>query len=160
MKRLQLVIIILLCSLSGCVFHPYGNLIGIKALKTVTKTCDSIFVKVTMQTSDAIPFISYYELSGTSDFTDTFNFNEWTISAMPVHNSPILVLYFSEEWTLELYSDGTAWAHNGYARFPAKQDCYFIFPYYNLDAIINYVEKNSIQHYWGDSIINSATVHH
>ena len=74
MKRLQLVIIILLCSLSGCVFHPYDNLIGIKALKTVTKTYDSIFVKVTMQTSDAIPFISYYELSGTSDFSDAFNF--------------------------------------------------------------------------------------
>ena len=160
MKRLQLVIIILLCSLSGCVFHPYDNLIGIKALKTVTKTYDSIFVKVTMQTSDAIPFISYYELSGTSDFSDAFNFDEWAISTMRGHNSPILVLRFSEAWTLELYSDGTAWAHNEYARFPAKQDCYYSFPACNLDTIRSYVENNSFKYYWGDSIINSATFHH
>ena len=159
MKRLQLVIIILLCSLSGCVFHPYDNHVGIKALKTATETCDNILVQLTKQSPGNIPLISYYRLFGTSEFSDAFNFDEWAISTMRGHNSPILVLRFSEAWTLELYSDGTAWAHNEYARFPAKQDCYYSFPAYNLDAIVNYVETRSIKDYWLDGVTSSNTIY-
>ena len=165
MKKLFSIAMAVVCTL-GIVFmsayamRPYDDRITTAALEAETQTCDYILAQVNDSPSPKPAVFSYYEISGDTDFSELFAFGNWSISKNVPQGTPAVVLHFAEAWNLELYSDGTAWAWNGYASLGTKSDCYYTFSAVMLDSIIAYMKEYAIPHTLGDGVISIGTFHH
>lgn len=158
-----LVAVALLCILSVfSISEPYNDAVTSDALKAATQTCDYILAQVNDSPSSESSMFSYYEISGDVDFSELFDFDGWSISNSNIvsQDTPTLVLRFAEAWILELYPDGTACAHNGYAQLRTKSDCYYTFSTNALDSIIAYMKEYAIPHTLGDGTVGIGTFHY
>lgn len=140
--------------------RPYNDDITIDALKSTTEMCDYILAQVSNDPDIGSDSFSYYEFSGTTEFSQLFDFDEWAISKTAPQGTPSLVLRFAEAWILELYPNGTSWAHNGYASSGTKSDCYYTFSTDTLEALIAYMKDCAVPHTFGDGVISMGTFHH
>lgn len=146
-----------------CIFsisEPYDDAITSDALKTATQTCDYILAQVNDSPNSESSVFLYYEISGDVAFSELFDFDGWSISNIVSQDTPTLVLRFAEAWILELYPDGTACAHNGYAQLGTKSDCYYTFSTNALDSIIAYMKEYAIPHTLGDGTVSIGTFHY
>ena len=165
MKKIFPIAIAVVCTL-GIVFmliytmRPYDDRITTAALEAETKTSDYLLAQVNDSSSSEPAVFSYHEISGDADFSKLFAFGDWSISKTSPQGTPAVVLHFAEEWNLELYSDGTAWAWNGYASLGTKSDCYYTFSADTMESIIAYMKEYTIPHTLGDGAISIGTFHH
>lgn len=162
MRKSVLAVAAFICtlSISGCALQPYDNSITTDALEIAAQTCDYILVKVSDSLDVESPVFSYYELPGATEFSELFDFGNWSISKTAPQGTPALILCFAEAWILELYQDGTAWACNGYAKSGTQSNCYYTFSNDTLDYIVTYIEEYSTPHTLGDGTISIGTFHH
>lgn len=140
--------------------RPYDDRITTAALEAETQTCDYILAQVNDSPGSEPTVFSYYEISGDTDFSGLFAFGDWSISKTVPQGAPGVVLHFAEAWNLELYSDGTAWAWNGYASLGTKADCYYTVSADTLDSIVAYMKEYAIPYTLGDGAISIGTFLH
>lgn len=104
---------------------------------------------------------SYYETDPSDEFAALFQFEEWEMISVPPEGEPLLSLQFAELWVVDIYSDGRVAAYNGYAPSTRCKDsaCYSM-PTEAVAQVIEYLEKNAIEHEMGDGTITRATFNH
>ena len=153
MKRIAiltaLVIAGLICvfCISGSLQRPYADETEVDSLETAVQDQDYILLQVSSS-------------SGNSDFSALFDFENWSVSDAAPNGSPAVTLRFAETWLLELYPDGTALAHYGYAEAGQKADCYYVLSSDILEPIVAYIRERAIPHTLGDGTISSSTFHY
>lgn len=103
---------------------------------------------------------SYYELQGTDAFADLFDFDAWQQGNKASLENPMLTLRFAESWILELASDGTAAAYNGYASAQEQSEAYYSVPPQTVEKLLAYIEQYGEPHELGDGTISSSTFHY
>lgn len=154
-----LVLAVLFGCLTGCGSKPHDGSITTDALEAAVQTGESILVRAAEQPTSETPSYTYYECSGTTELSDLLHFDDWSVSETAPQGTPVLVLRFAEAWLLEIYSDGTALAHNGYAVSGAKSDCCYSLSSGIPDAVISYMKNHAILHVLGDGTISASTFH-
>ena len=166
MKRIAiltaLVIAGLICvfCISGSLQRPYADETEVDSLETAVQDQDYILIQVSSSSASESSAFSYYEISGNSDFSALFDFENWSVSDAAPNGSPAVTLRFAETWLLELYPDGTALAHYGYAEAGQKADCYYVLSSNILGPIVAYIRERAIPHTLGDGTISSSTFHY
>lgn len=148
--------------LSGCGNKPYDRQVTADALKSVTETCSYILVKAdrNLASDDKESPAVYFELAGSADFSDLFQFDDWAETDDAPTGEPVLIFRFAEAWLLELHSDGTAGAYQGYAASGTKPQCYYTFSAGVLEDLLSYIETHGIILSAEDGAISETTFHH
>lgn len=138
-------------------FHrPYDERVTVSCLSSVTTSEDYILAAVSDGTSSKL---SYYEISGCDEFSSLFSFQDWSITNVEPEPSPLVVLRFAEGWILELYANGLAVAHNGYATRHTQSECFYSFPSDSTTTLTTYLSTFGQPHYLGDGTISTSTFH-
>ena len=152
-------LICILC-ISSSLQHPYADETEVDSLKTAVQDQDYILIQVSGSSISELSAFSYYEISGNSDFSALFDFENWSVSDAAPKGSPVVTLRFAETWILELYPDGTALAHYGYAEAGRNADCCYVISSDILEPIVTYIEECAMPHSLGDGLISSSTFHY
>lgn len=129
-------------------FQPLNRCVTTEGLRAAAEETGYILVKSDDQ---------YYEIQGTAEFSDLFEFDAWRQQKEEPAGEPVLILRFAEAWIVEFFSDGAVTAHNGYADRGTNPDAYYSIPPDVADALISYIEISGIQHEYGDGAIGSTT---
>lgn len=103
---------------------------------------------------------SYYETASANSFSTLFLFDEWKVAQAIPAEGPVVSLQFAELWVVDIYSDGTVAAYNGYAPRKYQESAYYIMPEVAVAEIIAYLEETATPHYLGDGTIGQSTFRH
>ena len=130
---------------------PLDDHITVDGLSDAAAGCESILVKEEN---------SYYELQGTDAFAELFDFDAWRQQDKTSSEEPLLTLRFAEAWILEVASDGTAAAYNGYASAQEQSEVCYSIPPQTAENLLAYIQQHGEPHELGDGAISSSTFHH
>lgn len=147
---LSILVVIIAFAGAHFAFKPLDYSVTINGLQVAAEETDYILVK----TDD-----SYFEIQGTTAFSNLFEFDQWQQQNEAPSEQPVLVLRFAEAWIVEFYADGTVAAYNGYASGGTKEDAYYVIPSHIIKNLISYIDTNGIPHELGDGAISTSTFH-
>ena len=145
------VIMVLACFIVNIISNlckPLNNYITIDALLNNVSNNSYILIKTENE---------YYELKGTPNLKDLFDFELWQQQDKSPTGELLLTIRLAELWIIELYSDGEALAHYGYSLRGEKSEAYYNIPKHVLDNLFDYIKQYGIRHEFGDGTISSST---
>ena len=157
--RLILLAVILVAlgfTLFSFLHRPYDDLVTISRLSSVTASEEYILASVSDGSSDSSEF-SYYEIGGSDELSELFSFQDWSVVGTQPTKSPLIIFRFAEGWILELYAEGLAIAHNGYAAACTVSECCYSVPSDLTSELSAYLSAFGQSHHMGDGTISTST---
>jgi hypothetical protein len=99
----------------------------------------------------------YYEIDGSSAFSDLFRLDEWTSCDQFPDVEVVATLHFGELYEMYLHGDGKVSFFDGYARLGTRQTAYYEVPAGIAEEVIGYIEENGTVRTLGDGAIAMST---
>lgn len=163
-KRIfRLILLLVILTALGFTFffflhRPYDDLVTIPCLSSVTASEEYILAAVSDGSSDSSE-LSYYEIGGSDEFSGLFSFQDWSAVDTQSNENPLIIFRFAEGWILELYAEGLAVAHNGYATAHTLSECCYSVPTDLTSKLSAYLSAFGQFHHMGDGTISTSTFH-
>ena len=84
----------------------------------------------------------YYTIEGSHALAKLFVFDEWEQTQKASSGKAVIAFCLAEEWIIDLHSDGSVTAYDGYASSKHKSTAYYAAPAEMIAALSDFIAAN------------------